>query len=794
MQELNPEMIQYGDACDESKCVSKGMSYLYEDSFTCFGNDGILFPMMCADGFLPVIVEDEPPQMHTTWWGPTQVSYFTCCPPQQLSSNTTDDAVSRQCSDPITVTDSVDDGDSERLNSLCNTNETQKYRRDMKSSRGMLGFGTLDFVPTKTDSFLCCDSLPSVEDSDENSAVVATNFLNNVECVPYRNEFYESKPAQNLIGILRVISCDFPEGDFVFPRPMPGQDYSHVVASGQYQCCKEGPALPPFIQDKAFKTTVYPVFFLMCISAVVSAIIAISLLIPLIIQLKNGRFGKRDSGRKTSSSMRSKKEPCYSTFNLYVVYLSFSDLLFCLFQLGCYASYMNQKFNPRFHSIVASPTNLLNPVTIVRADGPFTLAYTFVNMWINAIISYQLLILLRDSQRGRRISQPSLRKVNLQVGAVFLLAVIYASILYVLKTISWRAGNNFDFETVNTIAGIVKVTWKTMVCLPIVFLVTVGFLIWWGGYISKLDVKSSAKDRAMWQLVLFFLRIVAVFFVIWFPSLLLVIFGVMTYKPWYFILAWSLLAIQPILSACVVLTKYDVRKYVYDLITLSYLRKRKRDSSVSQRSYNSYKFGSGNSQRDESCNTSTFRSNGSHMYGISDRNDSSKSYRYDSSKVRFSIASGIGVSSMSEMNMGANSDTTARDSICFSVLGFVPEKDDEGSKAEDDAESILENGSAILLDDDASKHDADAEVDASTDVDDSATLTETGITNEENTGDKEEVSEHEIVFTGADREDDRDPSQLFVDNSWFSSTEEDANPQSPATAAKEEDKDQSDLE
>ena len=53
------------------------------------------------------------------------------------------------------------------------------------------------------------------------------------------------------------------------------------------------------------------------------------------------------------------------------------------------------------------------------------------------------------------------------------------------------------------------------------------------------------------------------------------------------------------------------------------------------------------------------------------------------------------------------------------------------------------------MDDDAVKYDDDAEADASTDVDDSATLVDGDITNEENAGDTEEVSEHEIGFCGS---------------------------------------------
>lgn len=46
--------------CDESKCVSKGRSDLFDGSFTCYGDvDGAFYPMMCSDGFLPTPVIDD---------------------------------------------------------------------------------------------------------------------------------------------------------------------------------------------------------------------------------------------------------------------------------------------------------------------------------------------------------------------------------------------------------------------------------------------------------------------------------------------------------------------------------------------------------------------------------------------------------------------------------------------------------------------------------------------------------------------------------------------------------------
>ena len=100
------DVVSDDDGCDESKCVSKGLSYdLYNNSFTCYSNDNgykgwayfledYYYPMMCADGYKPRIVESE--QNVLDGWERTN-QYFTCCPPG-LSTETN---ISRHCSDPI---------------------------------------------------------------------------------------------------------------------------------------------------------------------------------------------------------------------------------------------------------------------------------------------------------------------------------------------------------------------------------------------------------------------------------------------------------------------------------------------------------------------------------------------------------------------------------------------------------------------------------------------------------------------------------------------------------------------
>jgi hypothetical protein len=551
--------------CDENKCVSKGMSNLHNGSFTCYGDDGTFYPMMCADGFLPVIAEDEPPIVAADFDGSGDMflTYFTCCPPYHLSSEATTDAT-RHCSDPITVSiDSEADGD-ESVAAVCDNQDTRKYPRQMKPNVDTKRKGKWSL--TQTDSFLCCD----------NNTTIVANFIDDSECVPYRNKFYEAFKAQNEIGLLRPISCDFQEEDFGFPRPVGGETINDVLSTGRYRCCKNGPGLLPFVQDSAFKITVYPLLALNCISALVSAIVAIALLIPLLIQLKNRSSPLRRPELSTLttksslshskvSSIRRVKKPRYSNYNLYLVYLAVLDLIYNLYLIGWFGKYINQKFDPAFYGPRLRVSNIFYGFHCW--DKVFVVPYLFANLSINAIISYQVMILLRTSQSGRKINQPTLTKVNLHAGAVCFVSVIVGVIDHFLFDVLLKAINNGEFQTVGTIENFLSGLEYLTFILPFGYVICVNVLIWWRGYIPPKSA-ASVRNKAMRELAFYFYRIIAVFIGIWIP---LVMFNVYSSASWANMLVGSLGAIQPILTTCMILTKSDARKYILDLVTLSYL-------------------------------------------------------------------------------------------------------------------------------------------------------------------------------------------------------------------------------
>lgn len=554
--------------CDESKCVSKGRSNLHNDSFTCYGDDGTFYPMMCADGYLPLVVEDEIVFSFSDLEdeggsSDAPLSYFTCCPPQHHAFlNSTD--VARRCSDPMEAEwEDIDDMDNR-----CYDWDNRTQARKMKPN-GMDSH-------TAMDSFLCCESDeynnddPVGEDSTiHNDATILTedDFLEYLDCVPYRNRYYQASNAQNQIGatnsqnqvaMLRPISCDSPEHDFMVPRPFGNGTMDDVASTGRYQCCRSGLALPPFAPDSAFKITLYPAFVLFGIATVLSAIAGFALLLPLIIQMINGTYQK--------ATNRPGQEPRYSTYNLYLVYLMGVDFVYCVFQTSLYGMTIRQKFIPGFHGFFIPPTVQNSLMLDPLVEQP----YYFASLWLNCVISYEVLLLLK-STRGT-VPQPSLLRVNLQMGVICIISLIIGSSGYFLEHAIQTAEINGNAET-RQVLMIVFLVFGTLLGLPpILYTLNGACIIWWRGYIPSLSSGGATPtDRARRELGFFFMRIVLVYLAVWLPVIGLFLYVSITEEIWIYAVTNWLFAIQPILTFGMILTKPDARKYIVDLVTLSYL-------------------------------------------------------------------------------------------------------------------------------------------------------------------------------------------------------------------------------
>jgi len=338
---INNDMDQYNNGnknngCDESKCVSTGLDGLFNDSFTCYADVTTYDPMMCADGYKPHIVEKEP-AIDSTY------QYFTCCPP-----NLSYDAdVSRHCSNSTSISDWEDPSNK---TFVCE-DTTKPYPRSMKRNKD-LWYGDESLL----ESYVCCDSIISDHTS---------NYLDEIECVPYYKEYYvRSGHRNNTYGSIRPAFCDEPDGSgFKFPKYV---EYNKTSSAHPFECCKTGPGSPPYIQDYYFIITVYPQIAISAIAVISSMVLIIALLISLLFPLQpadtiadNGRRNTRtsiaDNGRRnTRTSLPETPGPSYNSYNLYLVYLAIPDLILNLYLLTMYGRYANQKFNHNFYGTIVS--------------------------------------------------------------------------------------------------------------------------------------------------------------------------------------------------------------------------------------------------------------------------------------------------------------------------------------------------------------------------------------------------------------------------------------------------------
>mmetsp|Transcript_27622 Transcript_27622/g.64839 ORF Transcript_27622/g.64839 Transcript_27622/m.64839 type:complete len:652 (+) Transcript_27622:326-2281(+) len=563
--------MQSIDGCDESMCVSQGAwnhvsgdtSKPFMNSFTCYGDDGMLYPRMCANGFLPVVVEDEPALSSADWYGNLDanitVAYFTCCPPTTQASKAN---ATRQCSDPILglARNAGDDAP-------CSARDTKIVPRQMTTNM-MTDWIERDYSVTEIESYVCCDSNAENVNASNNiggfEGSERANFLNDTECVPYRSERFDGFLRENQLGHIVPISCDFPDETFSVPRPSP---------TGRYQCCKNGTAMPPFVHDRVFNMTVYPVITLWSISSIVSTIGVIGLLIPFVRELK-----KTNKNTYARQSQRA-GEPRFSSYNLYLLYLMFFDLVFALINVGWCSSYINQNYYRNLDGFLGGKRSLLRVEYKELRDVTFGWVYTLGNFYINCLILNQVLGFLKTFRSGQRITPPSFTRINLQIGVIYILILVFGLVFYVLL-----AGPRMDYK-------IAAVMWQVVGWPAFIYNLWVPIRIWWLGYLPSLKSRGrdtiavsgsssinwrssntsamdSVRDRAMRELALYYLRIIFVFSAIWTPALIMTyLLRLNDFTAWF--AANCLHAIQPIATFCFVMTKSDVRDYILDFVSCS---------------------------------------------------------------------------------------------------------------------------------------------------------------------------------------------------------------------------------
>ena len=189
-------------------------------------------------------------------------------------------------------------------------------------------------------SYICCDLIIN------NNGKHTTNFLNITECVPYQDKNFEltaqlKRFKGNRYGSIIPITayCKNSEDSFQY-------------ISETYERCKPKQRRYPFVQDRPFMVTVYPMPVLSTIAVIICTILIVSLLIPLWLHWRVKQAIVNVPVSTTRATYRRLKEAAaassYSSYYLYLVFLAISDCVLNLYFLGMYGSYTNQQYNSNF--------------------------------------------------------------------------------------------------------------------------------------------------------------------------------------------------------------------------------------------------------------------------------------------------------------------------------------------------------------------------------------------------------------------------------------------------------------
>lgn len=189
------------------------------------------------------------------------------------------------------------------------------------------------------------------------------------------------------------------------------------------------------------------------------------------------------------------------------------------------------------------------------------------NAWLNAIIARQMLLMLRASASTRRYHPPTRRSVAVQALAVYFWASFVAS--WGIVDIPWlphgtSAANGMACIPVEESIAHTIFLWlvfmPAFLGCPSVYVLWVGFVVWRGRLLPPMG-----QHR---MLSIYFFRIIAVFVVMWIPTLITLygMSGTWGKHPWFFWIIGSWTHYQGLVSAVFSLMKPDIKEAVKNFI------------------------------------------------------------------------------------------------------------------------------------------------------------------------------------------------------------------------------------
>ena len=181
------------------------------------------------------------------------------------------------------------------------------------------------------------------------------------------------------------------------------------------------------------------------------------------------------------------------------MYLALPDLMLNIYFISMYSSYANQKYEPN----TINSAIIYNGIIPIRPfEGSFVLACSTANVYLNCVVSFQILLLLRDSYNITRHNPPSLLKVTLQSVVVYLFSILVFVIHYFVGQAQKESYDIGDFIRCQYLSS-VNLYWSIVVSYvsPMIFFGYVWFSIWYRSYIKS----AAGKMKQLVSLLLFLL-------------------------------------------------------------------------------------------------------------------------------------------------------------------------------------------------------------------------------------------------------------------------------------------------
>jgi hypothetical protein len=561
----NPSSSSSGDGCcDESKCISQLKIFLqteysksvFSPDFSCWaeGPAGI-FGFDCESGYKGVAVTTEysiftklPSHEGKLF------SYYTCCPPGYLNNtkncgitattNTSSitpsppETIQRRCSDPIQL---YEENDTMTCD-IDGLNDIVRYpvaRDDVQVSTAVF------------ESYICCDTRPLdlLQSNDR-------RFFSENECLPC-NAFDDQLNAcfiDNVYGQLWAMVCNDPGKTWIHIHQVTSNTPSAELVV--FECCKTAANSTnsigdgPLVQDLPFRQTVYTQI---CFSSVALAF-SLSLFLGLSHSMVSKSRQTTDGNQRRRRRQATVSQQDYTCYNLYLVYLAVPDIFLNIFILALYGRYVDQKWNPSFGGYIVDSVLWEQRKPL---DNSFILACSAANTYLNAIIAFEVYTLLDSSHNAIRHAPPGILNVSMKAVAVYAIACIVFLLRWFLD----------DTKCSPKLQAIIYFMASTGI--PMVYLLYVSAVIYRRGLIPSTTGKLKVIS-------LYFLRIILVFIFLWLPGMILLALSrkpydqihISDYNPKYFSVALIFCSLQPILSTCMAMTKPDVRKSVFNLLSL----------------------------------------------------------------------------------------------------------------------------------------------------------------------------------------------------------------------------------